>query len=156
MLIRVLAVGTRMPHWVETGVEDYARRLGPEVRLQIDELALGRRGSNDSTLRAVADEGRRMLLAIDADDYVAALDVRGKSLGTEQLTQWLSERLGDGRNVVFLIGGPDGLAEECVKRANLRLSLSALTLPHALVRVVLAEQIYRAMSILKGHPYHRS
>ena len=97
-----------------------------------------------------------MLAAIDPADYVVALDVTGKSLSTEQLAKWLAERLGDGRDVLFLVGGPDGLAPECLQRANLRLSLSAFTLPHALVRVVLAEQIYRAQSVLKGHPYHRA
>lgn len=156
MLIRVLAVGTRMPAWVEAGVEDYTRRLGPEVRLEIDELPLGKRTANDKSSRAVAEEGKRMLAAIDPADYVVALDVTGKSLSTEQLAIWLAERLGDGRDVLFLVGGPDGLAPECLQRANLRLSLSAFTLPHALVRVVLAEQIYRAQSVLKGHPYHRA
>lgn len=156
MLIRVLAVGTRMPAWVEAGVEDYTRRLGPEVRLEIDELPLGKRTANDKSSRAVAEEGKRMLAAIDPGDYVVALDVTGKSLSTEQLAKWLAERLGDGRDVLFLVGGPDGLAPECLQRANLRLSLSAFTLPHALVRVVLAEQIYRAQSVLKGHPYHRA
>ncbi len=156
MLIRVLAVGTRMPGWVEAGVEDYTRRLGPELRMQIDELALRKRAANDNSARAVADEGKRMLAAIDARDYVVALDVTGKSFSTAQLAKWLGERMGEGREVVFLVGGPDGLAAECLARANLRLSLSAFTLPHALVRVVLAEQIYRAQSILKGHPYHRA
>jgi len=156
MLIRVVAVGTRMPHWVEAGIADYARRLGPELRFEIQELPATKRGANELPARAIAEEGRRMLLAIDADDYVVALDVKGKGLSTEQLAQWLGERLGEGREVLFLIGGPDGLAEPCLKRANLRMSLSALTLPHALVRVVLAEQMYRAMSILKGHPYHRA
>lgn len=145
-----------MPAWVEAGVEDYTRRLGPEVRLEIDELPLGKRTANDKSSRAVAEEGKRMLAAIDPGDYVVALDVTGKSLSTEQLAKWLAERLGDGRDVLFLVGGPDGLAPECLQRANLRLSLSAFTLPHALVRVVLAEQIYRAQSVLKGHPYHRA
>ena len=145
-----------MPAWVEAGVEDYTRRLGPEVRLEIDELPLGKRTANDKSSRAVAEEGKRMLAAIDPGDYVVALDVSGKSLSTEQLAKWLAERLGDGRDVLFLVGGPDGLAPECLQRANLRLSLSAFTLPHALVRVVLAEQIYRAQSVLKGHPYHRA
>ena len=139
MLIRVIAVGTRMPAWVQAGVEEYARRLGPELRLRIEELALGKRTAHDKSPRAVADEGKRMLAAIGARDYVVALDVAGKSFRTEQLAKWLGERMGEGRDVLFLVGGPDGLAPECLARANLRLSLSALTLPHALVRVVLAE-----------------
>lgn len=156
MLIRLVAVGTRMPQWVEAGIADYSRRLGPELRLEIRELPASKRGANEHPARAIADEGRRILLALDADDYVVALDVKGKSMASEPFAQWLGERLSDGRAVVFVIGGADGLAEECLKRANLRLSLSALTLPHALVRVVIAEQVYRAMSILKGHPYHRA
>ena len=155
MLIRVLAVGTRMPPWVDAGVKDYVRRFGPEVRLRIEELVLGKRSANDDGARAVADEGRRMLAAIEDDDYVVALEVKGKALATAELSRWLGERLSDGRGVVILIGGPDGLADACIKRANLRLSVSALTLPHALVRVVLVEQLYRALSILKNHPYHR-
>lgn len=155
MLIRVLAIGTRMPSWVEAGVKDYVRRLGTEVRLRIEEVALGKRGANDDGVRAVADEARRLLAAIEDDDYVVALDVKGKGFTTADLARWLNERMNAGRDVVMLIGGPDGLADACLKRANLRLSLSALTLPHALVRVVLAEQIYRALSVLKNHPYHR-
>jgi len=103
----------------------------------------------------VEDEGRRMLIAIDPDEYVVALEVRGKSFSTEELAKWLGQRLQEGRDVALLIGGPDGLAAECRKRGNLHWSLSPLTLPHALVRIVVVEQLYRAMSILKGHPYHR-
>jgi 23S rRNA (pseudouridine1915-N3)-methyltransferase len=143
-----------MPGWVEAGIADYIRRLSPGFRLEIEELALGKRtGAGDA--RALEDEGRRMMIAIHPDEYVAALEVRGKSFNSEELAKWLGQRLQDGRDVTLLIGGPDGLASECRKRADLRWSLSPLTLPHALVRVVVVEQLYRAMSILKGHPYHR-
>jgi 23S rRNA (pseudouridine1915-N3)-methyltransferase len=155
MRIRLLAVGTRMPGWVEAGVADYVRRLGPELRIQIEELALGKRGTSGAVMRAVADEGRRMMIAIHPDEFVVALEVSGKAFDTEELSKWLGQRLQDGRDVTLLIGGPDGLAAECRKRANLHWSLSPLTLPHALVRIVIVEQLYRAMSILKGHPYHR-
>jgi 23S rRNA (pseudouridine1915-N3)-methyltransferase len=154
MRIRLLAVGTRMPGWVDAGIADYIGRLGPEFRLEIDELAPARRSSGDEA-RAVADEGRRMLIAVHRDEYVVALEVHGKSFSTEELAKWLAQRLQEGRDVALLIGGPDGLAPECRKRGNLQWSLSPLTLPHALVRVVVVEQLYRAMSILKGHPYHR-
>jgi len=154
MRIRLLAVGTRMPGWVEAGIADYVRRLGPEFRLEIEELTLGKR-SGGVDARAVADEGRRMLIAIHPDEYVVALEVRGKSFSTDELAKWLGQRLQDGRDVALLIGGPDGLAAECRKRSDLHWSLSPLTLPHALVRIVVVEQLYRAMSILKGHPYHR-
>jgi 23S rRNA (pseudouridine1915-N3)-methyltransferase len=155
MRLRLLAVGTRMPGWVDTGIADYARRLGPELRLQIEELALARRSTGGDTARAVADEGRRMMIAIHPDEFVVALEVRGKVFSTEELSKWLGQRLQDGRDVTLLIGGPDGLAAACRKRADLHWSLSPLTLPHALVRIVIVEQLYRALSILKGHPYHR-
>jgi 23S rRNA (pseudouridine1915-N3)-methyltransferase len=154
MRIRLLAIGTRMPGWVDAGIADYVRRLGPEFHLEIEALAPGKRGSGDES-RAVADEGRRMLIAIHPDEYVVALEVQGKSFSTEELAKWLAQRLQEGRDVALLIGGPDGLAPECRKRGNLHWSLSPLTLPHALVRIVLVEQLYRAMSILTGHPYHR-
>ena len=155
MRLRLLAVGTRMPGWVDTGVADYARRLGPELRLHIEELALAKRSAGGDTARAVADEGRRMMIAIHPDEFVVALEVSGKQFSTEELSKWLAARLQDGSDVTLLIGGPDGIAAECRKRANLHWSLSPLTLPHALVRIVIVEQLYRALSILKGHPYHR-
>jgi 23S rRNA (pseudouridine1915-N3)-methyltransferase len=104
----------------------------------------------------VEEEGRRMMTAIKDGNFVAALDVKGKGFSTEQLAQWLEGRLQSGQDLVLLVGGPDGLAEECLKRADLRWSLSPLTLPHALVRIVVAEQLYRAYSVIKGHPYHRA
>jgi 23S rRNA (pseudouridine1915-N3)-methyltransferase len=155
MRLRLLAVGTRMPGWVDTGIADYARRLGPELRLQIEELALAKRSTGGDTARAVADEGRRMMIAIHPDEFVVALEVSGKVFSTGELSKWLGQRLQDGRDVTLLIGGPDGLAAACRKRADLHWSLSPLTLPHALVRIVIVEQLYRALSILKGHPYHR-
>jgi 23S rRNA (pseudouridine1915-N3)-methyltransferase len=155
MRLRLLAVGTRMPGWVEAGIADYVRRLGPELRVQLEELALGKRGTGGDTARAVSDEGRRMMIAIHPDEFVVALEVTGKAFSTEELSKWLGARLQDGRDVTLLVGGPDGLAAECRKRADLHWSLSPLTLPHALVRIVIVEQLYRALSILKGHPYHR-
>jgi 23S rRNA (pseudouridine1915-N3)-methyltransferase len=155
MRLRLLAVGTRMPGWVEAGIADYVRRLGPELRVQIEELALGKRSPGADTARAVADEGRRMMIAIHPDEFIVALEVSGKAFSTEELAKWLAQRLQDGRDMTLLIGGPDGLAAECRKRANLHWSLSPLTLPHALVRIVIVEQLYRALCILKGHPYHR-
>lgn len=97
-----------------------------------------------------------MLAALRQDDYVVALEIAGKSMSTEQLSAWLAERLREGRPLALLIGGPDGLSPQCRARADLGWSLSPLTLPHALVRVVVAEQIYRATSLLAGHPYHRA
>lgn len=156
MIVRLLAAGTRMPHWVEAGVDDYARRLGPQMRLELKEIALGRRSAGKDAARAVEEEGRRMMTAIKEGDFVVALDVKGRGFSTEQLAQWLDGRLQSGQDLALLVGGPDGLAAECLQRADLRWSLSPLTLPHALVRIVVAEQLYRAHSLLRGHPYHRA
>jgi 23S rRNA (pseudouridine1915-N3)-methyltransferase len=101
-------------------------------------------------------EGTDMLAALGKDDFVVALEIAGKSMSTEQLSLWLAERMRDGRPLALLIGGPDGLSTTCRERADLSWSLSPLTLPHALARVVVAEQLYRAVSLLAGHPYHRA
>ena len=144
MRVRILAVGTRMPAWVTTAYEDYTRRLRSGMRVDLEELAV----------KSKAEEEKRLLDRV-GDDYVVALDEHGKSLTTPQLAHWLSERIQDGRNLSFLIGGPDGLGPEILKRAAWKWSLSALTFPHAMVRVMLAEQLYRAHSVLHNHPYHR-
>lgn len=145
MRVRILAVGTRMPEWVTTAYEDYARRMRKDMRVDLEEIPVG---------RVKADEEERLLQRI-GDDYLVALDERGKSLTTLQLAKWLGERQQDGRNLTFVIGGPDGLGPTILVKAALRWSLSALTFPHAMVRVILAEQLYRAHSVLQNHPYHR-
>lgn len=134
-----------MPGWVTTACEDYARRMRSGLRVDLEEVPVG---------RAKADEEKRLLARI-GDDYLVALDERGKSLTTLQLAKWLGERQQDGRNLVFVIGGPDGHGAGLLARADLRWSLSPLTFPHAMVRVILAEQLYRAQSVLQNHPYHR-
>ena len=156
MRISLIAVGTRMPAWVETGVAEYRKRLPPEISFETREIALGKRGKNADITRAMAEEGAAMLAAIGARDRVIALDVRGKALSTEQLAEKLAAWQMHGDDVSLLVGGPDGLANVCLERASERWSLSALTLPHPLVRVLLAEQLYRAWSINHNHPYHRS
>ena len=145
MRVRILAVGTRMPEWVTTAYEDYTRRMRKEMRVDLEEVPVG---------RAKADEEKRLLERI-GDDYLVALDERGKSLTTLQLAKWLGERQQDGRDLTFVIGGPDGHGPAILAKAALRWSLSALTFPHAMVRVILAEQLYRAHSVLQNHPYHR-
>jgi 23S rRNA (pseudouridine1915-N3)-methyltransferase len=155
MELRVLAAGTRMPDWVDAGFGDYAGRLRSDYRLALTEIALGDRSGGD-VRRAVEAEGRRMLAAADARSYLVALQVGGKALSTAQLVAWLEERARSGEPPVFCIGGPDGLAPEVDARARLRWSLSALTLPHGLARVVVAEALYRAVSVIKGLPYHRA
>jgi 23S rRNA (pseudouridine1915-N3)-methyltransferase len=154
MLIRVIAAGTRMPAWVDAGFADYAERLRGDYRLELLEIPLGKRGGG-GTRRAVAAEGSRMLAAAGDRAYLVALQVGGRSLTTEQLARWLAERSRDGQPVAFCIGGPDGLAPEVDAQARLRWSLSSLTLPHGLARVVVAEALYRAVSVIKGLPYHR-
>ena len=145
MRVRSLAVGTRMPEWVTTAYEDYTRRMRKDMRIDLEEIPVG---------RASGSEEKRLLERV-GDDYLVALDERGKSLTTLQLAKWLGERQQDGRNLTFVIGGPDGLGPNILMKAALRWSLSALTFPHAMVRVILAEQLYRAHSVLQNHPYHR-
>jgi len=156
VLLRLMAAGTRMPAWVNEGYTGYAGRLGPGLRLELVEIALPRRGRNADVSGLRAEEGRRMLAAADHRAYVVALEATGRALSTAQLAKWLAARLADGRDVTLLIGGPDGLDPECLKRADFSWSLSPLTFPHGLVRVLVAEQLYRAHSLLKGHPYHRA
>lgn len=155
MKIRLIAVGTKMPDWVEAGYLDYAKRLSGDVTLELHEIAAGKRGKNADIARITDKEGDGMLAAIPAGDRVIALDVRGRSFSTEDLAATLKRWLGDGHHCSLLIGGPEGLAPAALARADERWSLSALTLPHPLVRVLLAEQVYRAWTLLKGHPYHR-
>jgi 23S rRNA (pseudouridine1915-N3)-methyltransferase len=155
MRLLLLAAGTKLPRWANEGYEEYASRLTTDYRLELKEIALGQRGSG-SPAQAIAKEGERMLAAMPSAAYIVALQVGGKSMSSEQLAQFLEARARDGRDVAFCIGGPDGLAPDVDARAEVRWSLSALTLPHALARVMVAEAIYRAVSIIKGHPYHRA
>jgi 23S rRNA (pseudouridine1915-N3)-methyltransferase len=156
MKCRLIAAGSRLPDWVNQGFDEYQRRLRTPLILELVEIPLGARRAGEDPKRAVAREGSKMLSALDAGDYVVALEVTGRAMTTEQLSAWLSVRLREAKPLALLIGGPDGLAPECRQRADQSWSLSPLTLPHALVRVVVAEQIYRAMSLLAGHPYHRA
>lgn len=156
MKIRILAAGTRMPSWVNDGYAEYARRLPRECSLGLVEIALGQRGKSQQAEKAMAEEGKRMLAALPKDTRVIAMDVQGKSWSTRQLVTQMQDWMQSGRNTSLLIGGPDGLDPSCLQRASQRWSLSALTLPHPLVRVVLAEQLYRAWTVVAGHPYHRS
>jgi len=156
MRIHLIAVGTRMPHWVTDGYSEYAKRMPRECALNLVEISPGSRRKSRTTTQAREEEGRQMLAAVPRDCEVVALDVTGKPWSTEQLAGRLSGWLGAGRDVALLVGGPDGLAAQCLERADHSWSLSALTFPHALVRVVLAEQLYRAWTLHQGHPYHRS
>lgn len=153
--IRLLAVGTRMPAWVDEGYRDYARRLRGGWSLDLVEVPSARRGARSPTRRMVDEEGDRLLAALPARAVVVALDEKGVALTSAGLARRLAGWQGEGPSLALMIGGPDGLSPRCLERASLRWSLSRLTMPHALVRVVVAEQIYRAWSILHRHPYHR-
>jgi 23S rRNA (pseudouridine1915-N3)-methyltransferase len=155
MRVRLVAVGTRAPGWVRDACEDYITRLGSRLPVSLTEIGSSPRSGPASARRAVAREGERVLAALRREDYVVALDERGTEFSTRELAAWLKERMQEGEDLAFVIGGPDGLAPEVLARSALRWSLSRLTLPHMLVRVVLAEQLYRAHSLLAGHPYHR-
>jgi 23S rRNA (pseudouridine1915-N3)-methyltransferase len=155
MLITVIAVGTKMPAWVQTGCQEYIKRLPRDWQFKFIEQPIGPRSKNSSTQAAIAKEGQKMLAAIDPKDFVIALEVQGNDWTTEKLATHIGRWRDEGHNITILIGGPDGLALPCVQRANISWSLSKLTLPHPLVRVLLAEQIYRAFSILQNHPYHK-
>jgi 23S rRNA (pseudouridine1915-N3)-methyltransferase len=140
--IRLIAAGTRLPAWIDAGVADYAKRFAHGLKFELTEIPLARLAE-------------RMPAAIGARDYVVALEVTGRAMTTPELARWLAERRAGGRNLAFLIGGPDGLDPALAARADFRWSLSPLTFPHALVRVMVVEQLYRAQSLLQGHPYHR-
>ncbi len=155
MLMRVIAAGTRMPGWVDAGFADYAARLRGDFRLELLEVPLGSRSGGESR-KAVATEGARMLAAAGERSGVVALQVTGRALDTRQLARWLEVRARTGEPLAFCIGGPDGLAPGVDARATLRWSLSPLTLPHGLARVVVAEALYRAVTVIRGLPYHRA
>lgn len=156
MRTRLISVGERMPAWVAQGFSEYRKRLSRELPLELIEIALGNRGKSRDPLRAKAVEGAAVLAAIPTDAHVVALDGRGKSWSSEQLAEQLGAWRMQGRDLAILIGGPDGHADEVLNRANQCWSLGPLTLPHMLVRLILAEQLYRATTILAGHPYHRA
>ena len=156
MHIHLLAVGTRMPAWADAAYSEFARRLPPECRLRLTEIAPGPRSKAGDAVRAMAVEAERLRAALPKNARVIALEQGGRECTSEDLAQQLQRWLQDGRDVVLLIGGPDGLSADIRERAESALSLSRMTLPHALARVVIAEQLYRAWSILKNHPYHRA
>lgn len=155
MRIRLLAVGTRMPGWVEEGYADFAKRLSGDISLELVEITAGKRLKATDLARVKEQEGEALLAALRPQERVIALDVLGRQLATEDLAATLKDWQVDGRPAALLVGGPEGLSRAVLERADEKWSLSRLTLPHPLVRIVVAEQLYRAWSLLKGHPYHR-
>lgn len=155
MKITLLAVGTKMPKWVDDAYADYAKRLPREVELKLVEIKPEKRGGGVNAERGIAAEHARLLAAIPPRSKLVVLDERGRNWTSMQLAAGLKDWLASGDDVCIVIGGADGLSAELKQCADLLLQLSALTLPHGMVRVLLAEQVYRAVSILNGHPYHR-
>jgi 23S rRNA (pseudouridine1915-N3)-methyltransferase len=151
----VVAVGERMPGWVDDAFAEYARRFPRKAPLSLIEVRAERRGASRTAPRAMAAEAARIEAALPGGCRRVVLDERGRDLTTPELARLVGRWLGEGRDVAFLVGGPDGLDAGLKGGADLQLRLSSLTLPHALVRVLLAEQLYRALTILDNHPYHR-
>jgi 23S rRNA (pseudouridine1915-N3)-methyltransferase len=156
MRVHLLCIGRRMPGWVQAGYAEYAKRLPGDCALHLVEIDPGHRGKGASLDQARRDEGERLLRALPKGALTIALDERGESWDTARLSVELAGWLAGGRDPALMVGGADGLAPECLQRAERRWSLSPLTFPHALVRVILAEQLYRAWSLVRGHPYHRA
>jgi len=154
MRIQISAVGTKMPTWVSTAVDDYVARLPREWRLLWKEITPVKRTANYSVAQVKLREGEKILQSIPEASIVIALDQRGASWSSEELAKCLDRWQNDAQYVTFLVGGSDGLDKKCLDKARSCWSLSALTFPHALIRVLLVEQLYRAWTILKGHPYH--
>ncbi len=144
-----------MPAWVQEGYNEYAKRLNRGCELTLQEIAPGKRGKNSDTERIVRDEGERMLAAAGAKAHIITLDIPGKPWSTQDLAEAMRRWRENTPQVALMIGGPEGLAEQVRRQARESWSLSKLTFPHPLVRVIVAEQMYRAWSLLNNHPYHR-
>ena len=155
MHIRLLAVGDRQPSWVDEAFSTYSERLPREWQFRLDLIPTVRRNKNDKSRQAMEAEGELILAKLGQSEQVVLLDERGRQLTSKALASKLSDWQIDGRDLCFVIGGPDGVADSCKQRADFTWSLSQLTLPHGLARVLFAEQLYRAHSLHTGHPYHR-
>lgn len=155
MKLQLIAVGGKMPQWVQTGFQEYAKRLPKELMPQVVEIPVGYRPKNGGVAEAIQAEGDAILQALPSGYKAVMLDVQGKAWSTAQLAEQLARWRMEGDNLAFVIGGPDGLSQSCLARAEVKWSLSELTLPHPLVRIVWIEQVYRAWTILQGHPYHK-
>jgi 23S rRNA (pseudouridine1915-N3)-methyltransferase len=153
--LHIIAVGNRMPVWIDAGFEEYAKRMPREARIALTEVKPEKRDGGKSTEQVLFAESARIESALPTKADIIVLDERGQAVSTRQLADWLREFMTEGRDAAFVIGSADGLHANVKRRAKRLFSLSALTLPHGLARVLLAEQIYRAISLLQNHPYHR-
>ena len=155
MNITVLAVGNKMPRWVDEAVQEYAKRFGRDVQYTLKEIKPEKRGAGVNAAQGMAAEEKRILEALPDNAFLVVLDERGKAPTSVELAQYMQRWQQDGEQVCFVIGGADGMTDALKQKARLMLRLSSLTLPHGMVRVLLTEQLYRAVSILQNHPYHR-
>lgn len=155
MRIRLLTITHKSPAWIQEGYQEYAKRLPAQCALELIEIPAEKRTTNADLRRITEREGEKMLGMIKSTHRVIALDVKGKLWSTEDLAENMRHWQLDGRNIDLLVGGPEGLAPACLQKAEDRWSLSPLTFPHILVKLIVAEQVYRAWSILQQHPYHR-
>ena len=155
MYVNVIAVGEKLPSWVNIAIDDYAKRIRGMFNIRITEIPVEKRCKTKSLEQVINAEGDRILQLIQPNTFVAALEVKGKPYTSETFAVEMQHLIGSGQDLAFIIGGPDGLSDACLKRANSHWSLSSFTLPHALARVVIVEQIYRAQTIITGHPYHK-
>jgi 23S rRNA (pseudouridine1915-N3)-methyltransferase len=155
MHIRLLAVGDRQPRWVDAAFQTYAERLPRQWRFRLDAIAAAHRSKSSNSSGARQAEGDKVLTSIQPGEFVVLLDERGKALSSRELSEHLTDWQSAGRDLCFLIGGPDGVSDACATRADFSWSLSRMTLPHGLARVMFGEQLYRAWTLTQGHPYHR-
>lgn len=155
MQIHLISIGNKMPTWVQQGYEEYAKRLPRECELILKEIPAGKRGKNSDIARIVREEGERMIAALPNNTHIVSLDLAGKSWDTPNLADAMQRWMHNAQSVSLLIGGPEGLADEVKHLAKESWCLSKLTFPHPLVRIIVAEQLYRAWSLLNNHPYHR-
>ena len=155
MNITVLAVGNKMPRWVDEAVQEYAKRFGRDVQYTLKEIKPEKRGAGVNAAQGMAAEEKRILEALPDNAFLVVLDERGKAPTSVELAQYMQRWQQDGEHVCFVIGGADGMTDALKQKARLMLRLSSLTLPHGMVRVLLTEQLDRAVSILQNHPYHR-
>lgn len=155
MRVQIVAMGDRMPAWVQEGYKEYTKRIGAGLDIQLIEISPEKRGKSADLQRIMQKEAERMRQSIPRNNYVIALDKEGRSWSTETLAQNIADWQQDGTNISFLIGGPEGMSRELLQEADTRISFSAMTFPHPVVRIILAEQLYRAYSILNHHPYHK-
>lgn len=156
MQIEVISASSKQPGWVQSGFDTYARRLRGTCRMSLTEIPLAKRFKSANQLQLQVQEGDRMLAAVPKGARIIALDESGRQWTTAELRSRLERWFHGGHSVALLIGGPDGLSPECLDRAHERWAVSSLTLPHGLVRIIAAEAVYRAWSLLENHPYHRS